>query len=97
VGRMPGGDLRKGYTGGSRGDQENWGNDIASFVVWKDGPEGCKGRIVVNLFKQSKHWPKGSARMETLAEFALELEHGDRMVSFDIKAGYLHFRLAPQI
>jgi hypothetical protein len=33
-----------------------------------------KGRFVVNLSKQSKHWPKGSVRMEKLPEYALELE-----------------------
>jgi hypothetical protein len=27
----------------------------SSFVVWQDGPEGRKGRFVVNLSKQSKH------------------------------------------
>jgi hypothetical protein len=69
----------------------------SSFVVWQDGPEGRKGRFVVNLSKQSKHWHKGSVRMETLPEYALELEHGERMVSFDIQAGYRHFRLAQQM
>lgn len=69
----------------------------SSFVVWQEGAEGRKGRFVVNLSKQSKHWPKGSVRMETLPEYALELEHGDHMVSFDIKAGYRHFRLAPKM
>jgi hypothetical protein len=34
-------------------------------------------KVVVNLSKQSKHWPEGSVRMETLPENALELEHGD--------------------
>jgi hypothetical protein len=42
----------------------------SSFVVWQDGPEGRKGRFVVSLSKQSKHWPKGSVRMETLPEYA---------------------------
>jgi hypothetical protein len=37
-----------------------------SFVVWQDGPEGRKGRFVVDLSKQSKHLSKGSVRMETL-------------------------------
>jgi hypothetical protein len=35
--------------------------------------------------------------MEALPEYALELEHGDHMGSFDIKAGYRHFRLAPKM
>jgi hypothetical protein len=50
----------------------------SSFVVWQDGPERRKGRFVVNLSKQSKHWPKGSVRMKTLPEYALELERGRR-------------------
>jgi hypothetical protein len=56
---------------------------------------GNEEAVVVNLSKQSKHWPKGTVRMETLPEYALEMEHGDKMVSFDIQAGYRHFRLAP--
>jgi hypothetical protein len=56
----------------------------SSFVVWQDGPEGRKRRFVVNLSKQFKHWPKGSVRMETLPEYALELKHEEKMVSFDI-------------
>jgi hypothetical protein len=35
--------------------------------------------------------------METLPEYALELEHEENMVSFDIQEGYRHFRLAPQM
>jgi hypothetical protein len=35
--------------------------------------------------------------METLPEYALELERGEKVVSFDIQVGYRHFRLAPQI
>jgi hypothetical protein len=35
--------------------------------------------------------------METQPEYALELELGEKMVSFDIQAGYRHFRLAPQM
>jgi hypothetical protein len=30
-----------------------------SIVVWQEGAEGRKGRFVVNLSKQSKHWRKG--------------------------------------
>jgi hypothetical protein len=58
----------------------------SSFVVWQDGPEGRKGRFVVNLSKQSKHWPKRRVRMKTLSEYALELEHGEKIVLFDIQA-----------
>jgi hypothetical protein len=69
----------------------------SSFVAWQDGPEGRKGRFVVKLSKQYKHWPKGSVRINTLPEYAFESEHGNNMVSFDIHAGYRHYRLAPQM
>jgi hypothetical protein len=69
----------------------------SSSVVWQDGPEGRKGRFVVNLSGQSKHWPTGSVRMEILPEFSQELGREERMLSFDIEAGYRHFRLAPQM
>jgi hypothetical protein len=35
--------------------------------------------------------------MKTLPEYALELERGEQMVSFDIQAGIRRFRLAPQM
>jgi hypothetical protein len=69
----------------------------SSFVIWQDGSEGRKGRFIVNLAKQSKHWEKGSVRMETLPAYALELQKSDHMVSFDIQSGYRHFRLAPSM
>jgi hypothetical protein len=50
----------------------------SSFVVWQDGPEGRKGSFVVNLSKQSKHWPKGNVRNETLPECALNWNTGKR-------------------
>jgi hypothetical protein len=54
----------------------------SSFVAWQDRLEVREGHFVVNLSKQSKHW----LRMETLPEYALELERGEKMVSFDIQA-----------
>ena len=69
----------------------------SSFVVLQDGSEGWKGRFVVNFAKQSQYWEKGSVRMETIPAYALELQAGDHMLSFDIKAGYRHLRLAPQM
>ena len=70
-----------------------------AFVVWeeRDGPSSRKGRFVVNLSEQSKHWPKGSIRMETMTSFSLQVREGDHMVSFDIRSGYRHFRLAPKM
>jgi Reverse transcriptase (RNA-dependent DNA polymerase) len=69
----------------------------SSFLVWQDGSDGRKGRFIVNLAKQSKHWEKGSVRMETLPAYALELQEGDHMISFEIQSGYRHFRLAPRM
>jgi hypothetical protein len=66
-------------------------------VVWQDEQRGSKKWFVVNLSKKSKHWLKGSVRIETLPEYALELERGEKLVSFDIHAGYGYFWLAPQM
>jgi hypothetical protein len=32
-----------------------------------------------------------------MPEYALKLEQGEKMASFDIQAGYRHFRLAPKM
>lgn len=72
------------------------GSIIASaFTVWQQSPEGRKGRFVVNLPKQSKHWAKGSVRMESLSQFGMEIQKGDHFISMDLYKGYRHFRLAP--
>ncbi len=64
----------------------------SAFVHWHEGADGPKGRFCINFHKQSKHWAKGTVRMETMPAFALDLQKGDHMLSFDIKAGYRHFR-----
>lgn len=69
----------------------------SAFTVWKGEGEERKGRFVLNFHKQSKHWPKGSTKMETVPGFALEMEQGDMMFSFDIKAGYRHFYVHPDM
>jgi Reverse transcriptase (RNA-dependent DNA polymerase) len=69
----------------------------SAFVVWQDVVDGRKGRFVVNLSKQSKHWKQGRVKMETLPQYAMDLEKGDHMVSFDIMSGYRHFRLVPRL
>ncbi len=56
----------------------------SSFVVWRETEDGSKGRFVINFHKQSKHWPKGSIKMETLPAYALDLNKGDHLISFDI-------------
>ena len=59
----------------------------SAFTVWQEGIEGCKGSFVINLSTQSTHWRNGSIRMEGLAEFACNLQHGDFLLSMDIKSG----------
>ena len=52
---------------------------------------------MVNLSVQSKHWKKGTVRMESLSEFATEIQEEDHFLSMDIQKGYRHFRLHPQM
>lgn len=67
----------------------------SAFVVWQGDGEARKGRFVVNFARQSKHWPKGSVKMETLPSFGLEMQKGDTLMSWDVKSGYRHFYLHP--
>lgn len=67
----------------------------SAFTVWQEGPDGRKGRFVANLSRQSAHWHKGSLRVESLPEFGSIIQPGDHFLSFDIRKGYRHFRLAP--
>lgn len=69
----------------------------SGFVVWQETGEGRKGRFVVNLSVQSKRWKKGRVRMESLPEFATEIQRGDHFLSMDISKGYRHFRLHPRM
>ena len=45
----------------------------SASTVWQESEDGRKGRFVVNLCKQSKHWYKGSIRVESIGEFAMSL------------------------
>lgn len=69
----------------------------SAFVVWQEGDEGRKGRFVSNFCKQSKRWEKGSFRMESLAEFASDIQKGDHSLSMDVQKGYRHLRLHPDM
>lgn len=69
----------------------------SAFTVWQGEGEERKGRFVLNFHRQSKHWCKGSIKMETVPSFSLEMERGDMMLSFDVKAGYRHFFLHPDM
>lgn len=68
-----------------------------SFVVWQGEGDSKKGRFVVNFSEQSRHWPKGRVRMETIQSFAVEMQERDMLMSFDVKGGYRHFYLHPDM
>lgn len=65
-------------------------------MVWEGEGEDRKGQFV-NLHKQSNHWVKGSTKMETLLAFALDVERDDVLFLFDIKSGFHHFYLHPDM
>lgn len=67
----------------------------SAFTIWQGEGEDRKGRFVVNFSRQSKFWKKGSVRMERMEEFAGELRQGEKLISFDIQAGYRHVHLHP--
>lgn len=67
----------------------------SSFTVWQGDGEDLKGWFILNFDIRRKHWPKGSFKMETVPSFAVEMEPGEFVISFDIKAGYSHFYLHP--
>lgn len=50
---------------------------------------------MISLEVQSTHWPKGSTRMEGLADFAASVQKENRFLSMDVQQGYHHLRLHP--
>jgi hypothetical protein len=52
---------------------------------------------VINFARQSRHWAKGSVKIETLPRSALNLLSGDCLTSWDVKSGYRHFYLHPRM
>lgn len=65
----------------------------SAFVHWSGEGDDESGRFIVNLHEASKLWDPKSMRMDRPVDFALEVQRGERLLSFDIKAGYRHFRL----
>lgn len=95
-------DLRKGGLSGvykvvseaERVEALGKGHLISSALTLFQGDgEERKGRFVVNFSKQSKFWSRKPLKMKKPAEFASELKKGDRMISFDLAAGYRHVHL----
>lgn len=52
---------------------------------------------MINFSRQSKHWLKGTVRMETVLSIAVEVEMGDVIMSLDFKSGYRHFYVHPKV
>lgn len=69
----------------------------SAFTVWTGEEERRKGRLVINLSKQSRRWKHGGVRMEMIAEFAMNVQRGDYFISMDIEKGYRHLRLHPDM
>eukprot|EP00173_Palmaria_palmata_P001790 Plantae.Rhodophyta-Palmaria_palmata.ctg20414.p1 GENE.Plantae.Rhodophyta-Palmaria_palmata.ctg20414~~Plantae.Rhodophyta-Palmaria_palmata.ctg20414.p1 ORF type:complete len:193 (-),score=23.34 Plantae.Rhodophyta-Palmaria_palmata.ctg20414:27-605(-) len=70
-----------------------------SFVHWEgvDMEGEKKGRFLQNFREITEWWKGKSVRMEKPAEFAAQVEKGERFISFDVKAGYHHFLLHESI
>lgn len=76
---------------------------FSDFKIWQDISEVEKGMFLVKLSnsqnigrkEQSKHWKKGTVRMDSIPKFAIKIEQGDQFISFDLKNRYRHFRLYP--
>ena len=67
----------------------------SAFTLWQGEGEDRKGRFVNNFLRQSKFWTKGSVNVEKMEEFAAEIHLGERLISFDLSAGYRHVHLHP--
>lgn len=65
------------------------------FVAWNGYGADRKARFLINLSRNSEHWPHHGVKMETMPAFALDLEQGDILMSWDFKAGYRYMYLHP--
>lgn len=70
---------------------------LIAFAIWPGEDEERKGRFVIKFSRQSKHWPEGSLKMETLESFALDLQENNVMMSWDVKGGCRHMHLHPDM
>lgn len=102
-GRSRRGVVRRSLTRGclGRSSRVSWLRHMVSsaFVHWEgfneDGTH--KGRFVQNFHIQSKQWSPTPTRMDTKKGFASLLRKDDHLISFDIKSGYRHFSLHPDV
>jgi hypothetical protein len=65
----------------------------SAFTVWQGEGSERKGSFVINFERQSRHWQKGSVKMEMLPGFAPGLVRNDVLTSWNVKSGYRHFYL----
>lgn len=65
----------------------------SAFTLWQGEGDERKNGFGVNFSKQSKFWDHKPLRMESAAGFATELKKGERLLSFDLSAGYRHIHL----
>lgn len=96
--------LRKGLRRGHlRGKSQGvcYGGPIAGmyglfcFQNLERRNERNKGTFVVKSANLSTNWPLRSIKMDTFPRYVMDIEPGDHFLSFDMKSGYSHFRLAP--
>lgn len=74
------------------------GRMVSSDFKVRQGDNGDrKGIFKINFKRQSKHWPKGSTKVETFLSFAWKLQERDTLMSWDIRSGYRHFYLHPHM
>ena len=69
----------------------------SAFTVWQEKDGNEEGRFVICLNKQSKFYRPRPTRLEGAAEVSSHIRRGDRMPSFDVKSGYQHLRLHPDM
>jgi hypothetical protein len=96
-GWMPGRHVRRGDDRRGREDSQYRCNDIVKLCSMARRSRGKERELcgkpieAIQALAQRKREKRDTARVR------FELEHGEKMVSFDIQAGYRHFRLAPQM
>lgn len=56
-----------------------------------------KPRLVINYRYINSYLPNGPFRYESLAAFAMEMVHGEHLVSWDIRSAYHHMPLHKEV
>lgn len=64
----------------------------SAFTLLQPGSSGDMQVVfMINFSRQSKHWEKGSIKIERILLFAIELQQYDHLISFDIREDYRAF------